>query len=122
MLNEFFAEYPQLFDWREPDGSCVAFVRYKGADGVETFTRQLVGGSRRPAPALERLPLRTGAGPCGPLPHWLWPSVDGHRSLGDARLVDSACLMTEPLPLYTKCPGSSLFGSWQHFMSFLETT
>jgi aspartate/methionine/tyrosine aminotransferase len=26
----------------EPDGSCVAFVRYKGADGVETFTRQLV--------------------------------------------------------------------------------
>jgi len=42
MLNEFFAEFPQLFDWREPDGSCVAFVRYKGADGVETFTRQLV--------------------------------------------------------------------------------
>jgi aspartate/methionine/tyrosine aminotransferase len=42
MLNEFFAEFPTLFDWREPDGSCVAFVRYKGADGVENFTRQLV--------------------------------------------------------------------------------
>jgi aspartate/methionine/tyrosine aminotransferase len=42
VLNEFFAEFPKLFDWREPDGSCVAFVRYKGADGVENFTRQLV--------------------------------------------------------------------------------
>jgi aspartate/methionine/tyrosine aminotransferase len=42
MLNEFFAEFPTLFDWREPDGSCVAFVRYKGADGVENFTRELV--------------------------------------------------------------------------------
>jgi hypothetical protein len=30
--------------------------------------------------------------------------------------------MTEPLPIYTKCPGSSLFGSWQRFISFLETT
>jgi aspartate/methionine/tyrosine aminotransferase len=42
LLNEFFAGFPRLFDWREPDGSCVAFVRYKGADGVENFTRQLV--------------------------------------------------------------------------------
>ena len=42
LLNEFFAAFPTLFDWREPDGSCVAFVRYKGADGVENFTRQLV--------------------------------------------------------------------------------
>lgn len=41
-LNAFFAEFPHLFDWREPDGSCVAFVRYKGAEGVENFTRQLV--------------------------------------------------------------------------------
>jgi aspartate/methionine/tyrosine aminotransferase len=42
LLNEFFAKWPKLFDWREPDGSCVAFVRYKGADGVESFTRNLV--------------------------------------------------------------------------------
>ena len=41
-LNLFFAEFPHLFDWREPDGGCVAFIRYKGADGVETFTRRLV--------------------------------------------------------------------------------
>jgi aspartate/methionine/tyrosine aminotransferase len=42
LLGEFFAGFPELFDWREPDGSCVSFVRYRGADGVETFTRRLV--------------------------------------------------------------------------------
>lgn len=41
-LNAFFAEFPHLFDWREPDGGCVAFIRYKGADGVEAFTQRLV--------------------------------------------------------------------------------
>lgn len=41
-LNAFFAEFPHLFDWREPDGGCVAFIRYKGADGVEEFTRRVV--------------------------------------------------------------------------------
>jgi hypothetical protein len=40
-LDAFFADYPELFDWREPDGSCVAFVRYLGEDGVEAFTRRL---------------------------------------------------------------------------------
>ncbi|MEM9471079.1 MAG: pyridoxal phosphate-dependent aminotransferase [Pseudomonadota bacterium] len=38
----FFARYPDLFDWRAPDGSCMAFPRYKGAEGVEQFTRSLV--------------------------------------------------------------------------------
>ncbi len=42
VLNAFFAEFPHLFDWREPDGGCVAFIRYKGADGVEEFTRRVV--------------------------------------------------------------------------------
>lgn len=42
LLGPFFAEFPQLFDWREPDGSCVAFLRYKGGDGVEAFTTRLV--------------------------------------------------------------------------------
>jgi aspartate/methionine/tyrosine aminotransferase len=42
LLGPFFAEFPDLFDWREPDGSCVAFLRYKGGDGVETFTTRLV--------------------------------------------------------------------------------
>jgi hypothetical protein len=40
--NTFFAEFPQLFDWKVPDGGCVGFIRYKGADGVEAFTQRLV--------------------------------------------------------------------------------
>jgi aspartate/methionine/tyrosine aminotransferase len=42
LLDAFFADFPGLFDWRRPDGSCVAFIRYKGADGVERFTERLV--------------------------------------------------------------------------------
>ena len=38
----FFERYPDLFEWRRPDGSCMAFPRYKGAEGVEQFTRSLV--------------------------------------------------------------------------------
>ena len=42
LLGAFFADHGHLFDWREPDGGCVGFIRYKGADGVEEFTRRLV--------------------------------------------------------------------------------
>ncbi|MEM7023427.1 MAG: pyridoxal phosphate-dependent aminotransferase [Pseudomonadota bacterium] len=38
----FFARHAALFEWRRPDGACIAFPRYKGADGVENFTRSLV--------------------------------------------------------------------------------
>jgi aspartate/methionine/tyrosine aminotransferase len=41
-LDAFFARYPELFDWRVSDGSCMAFPRYLGADGVELFTQRLV--------------------------------------------------------------------------------
>jgi aspartate/methionine/tyrosine aminotransferase len=41
-LDEFFVDYRDLFDWREPDGGCVAFIRYKGAEGGEEFARRLV--------------------------------------------------------------------------------
>jgi aspartate/methionine/tyrosine aminotransferase len=41
-LDAFFADYAHLFDWREPDGGCVAFIRYKGQEGGEEFTRRLV--------------------------------------------------------------------------------
>lgn len=40
--DAFFARYPDLFDWQRPDGSCMGFPRYKGADGVENFCRDLV--------------------------------------------------------------------------------
>lgn len=40
--DAFFARHADLFDWQRPDGSCMAFPRYKGADGVEAFARSLV--------------------------------------------------------------------------------
>lgn len=42
VLDEFFAGYPDLFDWAPPQGGAVAFPRYRGADGVEAFCRRLV--------------------------------------------------------------------------------
>jgi aspartate/methionine/tyrosine aminotransferase len=38
----FFARHPDLFEWRRPDGSCMAFPRYTGPEGVEEFCRTLV--------------------------------------------------------------------------------
>jgi len=40
--DAFFGRFPDLFEWRRPDGSCMGFPRYKGADGVEAFCRDLV--------------------------------------------------------------------------------
>jgi len=41
-LDDFFGDYPELFDWQHPDGSCIGFPRYKGRDGVENFCKNLV--------------------------------------------------------------------------------
>lgn len=41
----FFERHPGLFDWRRPDGSCMAFPKYKGPEGVEQFCRSLVEDS-----------------------------------------------------------------------------
>ncbi len=40
--NQFFADHEALFDWMPPAGSCTAFPRYRGSDGVEPFARSLV--------------------------------------------------------------------------------
>jgi aspartate/methionine/tyrosine aminotransferase len=40
-VDEFFAEFSDVFDWRTPDGGCIGFPRYKGKEGVETFCRRL---------------------------------------------------------------------------------
>ncbi len=40
--DSFFANYPDLFEWHHPQGSCMAYPRYTGEDGVENFTRNLV--------------------------------------------------------------------------------
>ena len=42
LLDAFFADYPDLFDWRIPDGGCIGYPRYRGDDGVESFCKNLV--------------------------------------------------------------------------------
>ncbi|TKK91644.1 pyridoxal phosphate-dependent aminotransferase [Herbidospora galbida] len=42
VFDAFFAEFPDLFEWRAPDGGCVAYPRYLGPDGVEEFCTRLV--------------------------------------------------------------------------------
>ncbi|MFE0630950.1 aminotransferase class I/II-fold pyridoxal phosphate-dependent enzyme [Streptomyces sp. NPDC058864] len=42
LFDAFFAEFDDLFTWRAPDGGCVAYPRYLGAEGVERFCTELV--------------------------------------------------------------------------------
>ncbi|MBC5800809.1 MAG: pyridoxal phosphate-dependent aminotransferase [Candidatus Eremiobacteraeota bacterium] len=41
-LDEFFADFPDLFEWRRPDGGSVGYPRYLGSDGVESFAQRLI--------------------------------------------------------------------------------
>ena len=41
VFDAFFAQFPELFDWKAPDGGCVAFPRYLGGD-VENLCTRLV--------------------------------------------------------------------------------
>jgi len=42
LFDSFFQEFEELFRWQPPDGGCVAYPQYLGADGVEDFCRRLV--------------------------------------------------------------------------------
>jgi len=42
ILEAFFAEHEDLFEWYLPDGGCIGYPRYIGRDGVEEFARRLV--------------------------------------------------------------------------------
>lgn len=42
LFDAFFAEFGDLFEWRAPDGGCVAYPRYLGPDGVAAFCTALV--------------------------------------------------------------------------------
>jgi aspartate/methionine/tyrosine aminotransferase len=42
LVDAFMAERPDLFAFARSGGGCVAFPRYLGADGVETFVRRAV--------------------------------------------------------------------------------
>lgn len=41
-LHHFLADFGHLVDFEPPDGGCVAFPRYLGSEGVETFCRRAV--------------------------------------------------------------------------------
>lgn len=41
-LDAFFGDYPDLFEFTHPDGSCIAFPKYTGRGGVEKFCEDLV--------------------------------------------------------------------------------
>ena len=41
-LDIFFENYPDLFEWHHPDGSCIGFPRFMGRGGVEAFCKDLV--------------------------------------------------------------------------------
>ncbi|MEM9209562.1 MAG: aminotransferase class I/II-fold pyridoxal phosphate-dependent enzyme [Pseudomonadota bacterium] len=41
-LGHFFDEFAELFRWSVPDGGCIGFPVYRGADSVETFCERLV--------------------------------------------------------------------------------
>ena len=42
LFDAFFGEHADLFDWAAPDGGCVAFPRYLGPEGADTFCAELV--------------------------------------------------------------------------------
>ena len=41
-LDKFFADYPTIFDWQHPDGSCIAYPAFTGRGSVEDFAAQLI--------------------------------------------------------------------------------
>lgn len=42
LWDDFFATRPGLFDWKRPEGGCVAFPRYKGDEGVENWCARVL--------------------------------------------------------------------------------
>jgi aspartate/methionine/tyrosine aminotransferase len=40
-VSAFFARHPELYSWSPPDGGCVAFAQYKGADGADAHFEAL---------------------------------------------------------------------------------
>lgn len=42
VLDRFFAAWPDRFAWYRPDGGCIAYPRYLGAEGVDAFAARLV--------------------------------------------------------------------------------
>lgn len=63
LLDAFFGEFAELFEWRRPDGSCVAFPRYLGREGADAFADRLVADA-----GVLLLPPRIYRSALGPTP------------------------------------------------------
>jgi aspartate/methionine/tyrosine aminotransferase len=42
LLNPFFAQNRDLFEWNEPDGGCIGYPKYLGSEGVMAFCERLI--------------------------------------------------------------------------------
>ena len=42
LLDEFFQDFPDLFEWKRPDGGCIGFPRYTGVEGADQFCESLL--------------------------------------------------------------------------------
>lgn len=76
--DAFFERYPDLFEWRRPDGSCMGFPRYLGAEGVEAFCASLVEDS-----GVLFLPGTIYASAVGPTPSDRFRLGFGRSNLGE---------------------------------------
>ena len=62
-IEAFFARHADRFSWSPPDGGCVCYPRYLGAEGVEEFCRAAVEDG-----SVLLLPASVYASPQAPLP------------------------------------------------------
>jgi aspartate/methionine/tyrosine aminotransferase len=42
LMDAFFARWEDRFEWRRPDGGCIAYPKYLGDEGVDAFAAKLV--------------------------------------------------------------------------------
>ncbi|HKL58917.1 MAG TPA: aminotransferase class I/II-fold pyridoxal phosphate-dependent enzyme [Sphaerochaeta sp.] len=42
LLDAFFQDFPDVFEWKRPDGGCVGFPRYTGKEGADYFCEDLL--------------------------------------------------------------------------------
>ncbi len=82
--DAFFDRFPDLFEWRRPQGSCMAYPRYLGHDGVDEFARRLVEES-----GVLVLPSTIYSSDLGPTPTDRFRIGAGRRNL-DAGLAAMA--------------------------------
>ena len=82
LWEAFFAKHDGLFTCQRPDGSCMGFAHYKGSDGVENFTKNLVEEA-----GVLLLPSSIYQSQCGPSPRNYFRFGYGRTNLSDGLAV-----------------------------------